>query len=638
MNIAKLKNIFPFILIFFLNFSAWSQEKLTGMSENPIIKKYFVEKNTNIEKSLKNMAVKLPFKDDFSSYYAYPTQKLWADSFVFINDGFGKNNISIGCATFDAFDHEGKMYLGASTFPFIADYLTSQSIRLDSVFTGVPRSATPADSVYLSFFYQPQGYGDKPETGDSLVLQLFNPVSNTWNTVWSAPGMSYNDFIIAHGVSYKPVMIPITDPDYFSSQFKFRFYNIVSLANNAFPTWAGNVDHWNIDYVYLDFDRNINEEYPIDLAFKTRTKTLLKNYRYMPWSHFLVNPTSQMVSQIQIPYKNYSSVLLNVTENIIITDLSGTTPVFNSGISASNLPAFTDTVFLRSPVPYTFNSGVAENADFLVQFIINTMTIPDLIRSNDTVSFYQKFYNYFSYDDSSPEAAYALVGNNAQLAYMFNLSHPDTLTAVQIQFNRVLNNVNEDKYFKLRVWNEQNGKPHQIIYEQQGLKPIVEGLFGFHNYILDEPLPVSGNIFVGWQQQESEALNIGFDRNNNRNSKIFYNIGSGWIQSMYEGALMMRIIVGSETQPYVNINDTFENEQDWALFPNPASANEQIQITGISQFNHSVSIYSAAGKLVHNQDLFTNSIQFRAEAGLYVVVLIHNETGTLSTKKLMITR
>lgn len=49
----------------------------------------------------------------------------------------------------------------------------SVRIRLDSVMdNGIWRALTPADSVYFSFYYQPQGYGDAPETDDSLVLQF----------------------------------------------------------------------------------------------------------------------------------------------------------------------------------------------------------------------------------------------------------------------------------------------------------------------------------------------------------------------------------------------------------------------------------------------------------------------------------
>ena len=88
-----------------------------------------------------------------------------------------------------------------------------------------------------------------------------------------------------------------------------------------------------------------------------------------------------------------SNSLLNVTERFTIEDLSGSTTGYNSGLSASNLNPQAD-VILCSPVPYTFNL-VSGNAEFIVNIVL-IATINDPIKSNDTLSFYQRFYNYFA--------------------------------------------------------------------------------------------------------------------------------------------------------------------------------------------------------------------------------------------------
>lgn len=628
------------LLVLSLIFSAGllsAQEKLTGLTENPSLMKFLSERRGDEAKAEKNTFVKMPFVDDFSSYYGYPKPTHWADSNVFVSDGFTRNSITMGSVIFDAFNSEGQIYPGASTFPFKADFMTSLPVRLDSIFSGTPHVATPADSVYLSFFYQPQGWGDKPEPEDSLVVQFFNPVTSTWRTVWASPGMSYQQFKDLYGVDYKSVMIPVTDPDYFSPDFRFRFYNIASLANNAFLTWIGNVDIWSVDYVYLNSGRNKNDTFPTDVAFTQRMLSLLSDYHSMPWSQFLVNPSTNMVSSVAIPYKNYSSVLVNLTERLVVTDLSGTTSGYNSGISASNLDPVTDTVFARSPFPYTFNSLVTENAEFLAQFIINTATIPDLIRGNDTMSVYQRFYNYFSYDDGTPETGYALIGTNAQLAYKFSLSHPDTLRTIQMQFNRVYEDVNENLYFNLRVWNESAGKPGSIIYEQEGIRPNVEGFYGFHNYVLNEPLPVSGNIYVGWRQQDSEALNIGYDRNTNKSSKIFYNTDGQWMSSMYEGALMIRIIVGNDSIPYVSTPEYMVDNQ-WLIVPNPASADEGFSIVGLSQGRYLLRIFTVDGKLMYESEYQGGLVNAVLPAGIYIVTVTEPKYGQTGFRKLMISK
>jgi len=634
MNILRIFSIIALSLIF--QFTAMAQEQLQGLMEQPHIIQYLKDNGSIQQKNDKSTFVKMPVADDFSTYYGYPDNTIWADSFVFVSDGFARNNLTIGSVIFDAFNEEGQMYSGASSFPFKADYLTSLPVRLDSVFTGTPHVATPADSVYLSFFYQPQGWGDKPETDDSLVVQLYNPVLDEWNTVWASPGMSYQQFKTLYGVDYKSVMIPITNADYFTSEFRFRFYNIVSLANNAFPTWAGNVDLWTIDYVYLNAGRNMNDTFPVDVAFRQRQMSLLKDYHSMPWSHFIVNPTSNMAALVALPYKNYSNVLLNLTEQLIITDLSGTTSGYNSGISASNLDPLQDTIFSRTPFPYIFNSTVSENAEFLTRFIINSATIPDMVGANDTVFSYQRFYNYFSYDDGTPEAGYGLIGTNAQLAYKFTLSHPDTLRAVQMQFNRVLNNVNENYYFNLRVWNEIAGKPGDVIYEELGLRPVVNGFYGFHNYVLQQAIPVSGNIYVGWKQQDSEALNLGYDRNTNRSDRVFYNTDGQWLTSLYEGTLMMRIIVGSDTEPYVDISGQIIEDTQWLIVPNPSTSVDGFRIDGISEYPVHLQVFSTEGRKVY-ESMYDGAVIYSDLApGIYIVLLSDSNKGTSSQGKLII--
>ena len=627
--------IYLLLLICLISSNTFSQEVLLGLFENANIKKHIKESYLKQKDTFE--AIKLPFIDEFSKTYFHPEISKWEDKDVYVNSSYAINSLTFGVATFDAFDENGNIYEDGSHFPFIADSLTSRAIRLDSVFTGTPDSITIADSIYLSFYYQPQGLGEAPESHDSLILQLYNPVTDKWNTVWAKEGMTYQNFENSFGIDFKSVMLPITNPDYISKNFKFRFYNIASLPNDDFPTWVGNVDHWNIDYVYLNIGRNINDTLPVDLAFRQRVFSLLKNYQQMPWNQFLINDTAEMKDSISIPYSNYSSSIVNLTEVIIITDISGTTPPFNSGISASNLNPFTDTVFFRSPIPYVFNSGVTKNADFDVKFIINTMTIPDWIRNNDTMQFNQRFYNYYAYDDGSPEAGYVLMGTDAMLAYQFVLNTPDTLRAVQMQFNRVKNNVNEDLYFSLVVWNDNNGIPGSIKYEQTGLQPVVVGYNDFHNYILDEAIPVSGTFYVGWIQQSSDGLNIGFDRNNARNNRIFYNTTGTWYNSMYEGALMIRPILGSEQEPWININDYSEKEvHNLKIYPNPAKAGSTLFIKTTDNDNIIVEIFDITGKLIHQSQRQNTISTANLNSGVYIVKVTNSLFNTTNTTKLVI--
>lgn len=535
----------------------------------------------------------MPFYEDFSETFVYPDADKFSDSTVFIGTGNAFEPLTLGVATLDGLDAFGYLYEHGSSFAFAADTLTSNTIRLDSVFTGTPHSATAADSIYFSFFYQPQGMCEKPDVEDSLMLEFYAANQDEWIKVWSAPGSTLNDFITEYGSPWKCVMMPITDTSFMTEGFKFRFRNFASYADLSFPTWASNADFWNIDYIILDSERGLTDSIPTDLAFGERHETLLKNYFSMPWNHFQANVSNEMDLEINAPYANLSNTLLNVTERLTVDDLSGTTTNYNSGLSASNLNALNDTVFYRSPIPYSFNSMVSENAEFEVKMCINTATISDPIKSNDTLAFYQRFYNYFAPDDGSCEAGYGLTVNSAKAAYKFKLNAADTLRSVQMFFNRVVNDVNQI-YFYLTIWGDNGGVPGSILYQQSGVRPEFEpGFNSFYTYVLDNPLSVNGTIYVGWVQTTNEVLNLGYDKNNDRSDHFFYNVDGNWYNTLYPGTPMIRIIVGDSPYQHVGIED---QERGVYVFPNPCNDCGVLQFSDIA--TKIVSVIDVNGRVV----------------------------------------
>lgn len=140
-----------------------AQEILTGFQTNT---------KTAEDISTRNAPLTLPFFDDFSKSGIYPDPTKWTDRNVLVNDGFPMQPPTRKAATFDVLDAAGKVYDYAISNPFISEHLTSARIRLDSIFEPQARALTPSDSLYLSFYYQPQGHGNAPETQDSLVLQF----------------------------------------------------------------------------------------------------------------------------------------------------------------------------------------------------------------------------------------------------------------------------------------------------------------------------------------------------------------------------------------------------------------------------------------------------------------------------------
>ena len=113
------------LLICLLTNTVSAQEYLTGFNHN-------VAPATVKVRDLQVQT--LPFYDDFSGSRIYPDSTRWIDRNVYVNSGFPRNPITRNAATLDVLDANGRVYSYAISNPFIAEYLTSTTIRLDSVF------------------------------------------------------------------------------------------------------------------------------------------------------------------------------------------------------------------------------------------------------------------------------------------------------------------------------------------------------------------------------------------------------------------------------------------------------------------------------------------------------------------------
>ncbi len=618
---------FLLFLIFLFSTGINAQEVLLDLETNPQI---FVKTNSLHQKT--TGAVKLPFFDDFANYWVYPNADFWQDDNVFVNVSYGYQSKTIGVASLDALNAKGNIYSQASSNNFAADSLTSLPIRLDSLLDGSMQSISAADSIYLSFCFQPGGMGDQPETDDSLVLEFYAPSQDKWYHIWSSPGMSLFSVDTMYGSSFPEVFIPIIDTMFLQKGFQFRFRNYASISNNNYPSWAGNVDHWNIDYVYLDIDRSKNDTVFEDVAFNDWKSTLLKNYYAMPWNQYQANAAYEMADMVELAYTNYSNTLINLTKYTRIYELSpgGSSP-YNPALTAANVNPLSSNSFSINPLPYSFSSSVTENAEFEVIFAINTNTISDLSRKNDTVKFYQRFYNYYAYDDGTAESGYGVNGTNAKLAYQFTLNTPDTLRAIDMFFNQTQNNASQ-QFFYLSIWDDNSGQPGNLIYEQSGVRPEYEdGLNQFHTYVLDDAIPLSGTFYIGYRKTNNDFLHLGYDKNTDKKDKIFFNPDGNWYHSMYDGALMIRPILGDKNYPHLSIE---EEEPKVSIYPNPANNFITIDVDKQAQ----IILYNANGEKIFEQEIF-NSTRLDVSSfssGLYYVQIIQDKGVNL--QKLIINK
>ena len=628
------KILFLFITLFPIIISA--QESLKGLHVNPVILHSKIKAGM-----LKNSIIHdtLPFIDDFSLEGIYPDQSRWTNNNVFINNAYCKDPVTVGVATFDALDADGQIYKNASFSQFSADTLTSIPLRLDTIFVKgkKSRAISTKDSLYFSFLYQPGGIGNPPESHDSLVLEFYSPADKKWHWIWSSAGTTFEKFI-AHldsgtyknykdsaaskkkikppfnridtllhnrfNVDFKTVLLNIKDSAlYYRKGFSFRFRSYASLATSYLPTWgAGNVDIWNIDYVYINTNRSIKDSNIVtDVAFSSKPLSFLKYYTSMPWKQFLSDASSEIISQLEYPYSNFFTIDRIVDQGFIITDLTKTFSPYKPTITTNpDMKLLSDTTFKQNVPAYVLTDNNKKNAVYEVKaYLKANIQGRDLNPFNDTVRFVQNFNNYFAYDDGIPEAGYGLNGSGGFIADHFNLSTTDlddTLTSVAIFFNSTLDNINKLP-FSLIVWDDNNGLPNNVIYKKDALFPVDSALDAFKVYHLDSAIILKNkSFFVGINQLTKDNLNIGFDQNNDNHLNQFYNTDGSWNVSIYPGALMIRPVFGkhlSEAVGYIKPSD-----DKLFIYPIPVNQNAYISYLTANRSLVDISIYDLTGKEV----------------------------------------
>jgi hypothetical protein len=614
MKIEKLL-LLPFLLIAILGFS---QEQLIELDGNPIVSKFAKSKTAAaMTKSVTADTLSLPFFDDFSVITVYPNQEKWIGQDVFVNDTWGLNPISYGVASFDQADSVGAIRsLSASGEP--SDMLTSRPIDLDY---------TIADSVYLSFAVQRGGNARIPEEQDSLVL-MFNAPDTTWHSVWNMPGGELD-------TSFHYILIPIQANYLLQKGFQFRFVNYASnYANAPEPSYNSNNDIWNLDYVWLDTARSINDTIINDIAMISNFSSLITGFEAVPWKHYLQNQTEVPTDSVRFVYRSNGENEQGVNRQYVITDLWGNGAGYESIDDSENILEF-ETITYTKPVPYVFESDQTDTACFEIKGFISTdeEEIRKPFRWNDTVYYYQKFEHYYAYDDGVPEVGYGIGGvgtSSASLAYEFTPLVGDTLRGVNIYFNHVLNDENVN-YFYLMVWDDNEGLPGDTLVYQIGVRPeFKDSLYQYRYYALDTPVYVNNTFHIGWSKTTDDMLNVGFDKNRDASDKLRINLFGEWQQSSLSGAVMIRPVFS--TEPYSAIPEKERPMPDFALYPNPAQG--RFYVAGGTDYER-IKIVNTTGRIVYDVAKRNEYEISNLTDGLYIV-LFYKQNQMIGKQKLLI--
>ena len=135
---------------------------------------------------------------------------------------------------------------------------------------------------------------------------------------------------------------------------------------------------------------------------------------------------------------------------------------------------------------------------------------------------------------------------------------------------------------------------------------------------------MTDTFYIGWKQSSSARLNAGFDKNVNTQSNIFYNLGSGFQNTIFSGSLMIRPVFISDIDQVVNLETKNNLENDIQLYPNPVNSFFRFSGNKI----RSVFIYDLNGREVFKNELIkepTISVKNWIN-GVYIVhFLMENE-------------
>ena len=651
----------------------------------------------------------LPFFDDFSQSILYPDSTKWTDNNVMVNDGFPLCPPNRNGATFDVLDANGRVYNYAISNPFVSEYLTSVRIRLDSIMEPTPRALTPADSVYLSFYYQPQGNGNAPEEQDSLVLQfgltterqeflfldyqtysiddifaelqvdtlfpgdtiwasvgcqpgmftivtdtitqdmlgsisvpcdsVFTTVADTtWYHIWSAPGQKLETFMAENGGKhFKQVMIPINDLKYFKDNFYFRFYNYASIVNNSLPANRSNEDNWSIDFVYLNYNRSMDDTHYPMVTFTGQKPSFFNRYQSIPYRQYRNNPTTALRESLSVDIANLDEVDHNISYYYKVDQVNGSQH-YTHNLDPVVIRPYDEFGYLECPeygespaCPYVgelfaLNMWIDSASYQISHYLYDSTANPPLA---DSMVYRVGMYNYYAYDDGIPELGYGVSNAGGMFAVRFDISDYDTIQGVQLLFNHTLNDAN-DKYFDIMVWKDENGKPGDTIFTMKGQRPQwQEQPYRFTYYKFNRPVTTANSFYFGIQQSSNGLINIGFDTSIDNMGYNFVNTNGAWQPSNMPGSLMIRPVVGASYYIGVEENGTSTNSGTLTVYPNPAS--DMLHLEGDFE-NGQVSLFDLTGRIVY-QGVYQHDIAVSSlNNGMYFIQVVTAEGQVINQK------
>lgn len=581
--------------------------------------------NPNNSQNYRGIAGVLPFFEDFSTSQTFPDTAFWTNSGTIINNTRADNAPSLGVATLDAFNINGTPYNIASPLSQgYSDTLTAKIIDLSSILP-------TATDVFFSFWWQAGGKVEAPDASDFLLLQGKDNANN-WVEIWR----KYGDGTFT---TFKQENIQLIN-NFFHSGFQFRFLR--------FGRVSGDFDAWHLDYIYLDKNRTLADTTRQDVAFSRQPKSYLKNYTAMPVKQYFVNQVAEINTEIITNINNLDSVprinadydceLKNTRSNVVLATLPITT---SAPIIQVNDPNFLVTATPQL-LPIPTNTSLPILLEYSFRFTSTDASVPVDFKVNDTIKGRTELDNYFAYDDGTAEYVAGIAQTQGKIAVQYKLNQPAVITDIDICFVPFKQNLSQETFI-LSIWKKVNGRTDEILFQKSLQVKYPTSTNGFVRFAVDSTKIVNivDTFYVGIQQTSNDLLAIGFDKDNNAQTKTFFNIQGNWEQDpLIKGALMIRPVFDNDVfaPSSVTALDNQNDSKSISLFPNPSKVGENniIKIKSLTPIT-SLHLYNAQGQIQEvifdkeNQNITTKNLS----KGLYVA-LLKDIQGKVFSKKIVL--
>jgi|AntRauTorckE5430_2_1112549.scaffolds.fasta_scaffold00065_2 hypothetical protein len=596
--------------------------------------------------SINVVPVNLPFFDDFAYDGVRPDPRLWQDDDVLINRNFAQDPPSIGVATFDGVDVTGQPYEGGNggARTVVRDYLTS-----------APVNAQGQNGTTLTFYLQPRGFGNRPETQDSFLVEFLD-VAGNWNIVYKKEG-EFNTVPNNQPLPFEPVSLTIP-AEYLYNGFQFRFANKSSEQ--------GAVDMWHLDYVKLS-SRLTGLIVP-DLAFTKLPNYLLKDYTSMPLRHYRAGGPGLLLREYGATVRNLNNDILNISSgafNIFRDETLSGGALFGPGFTSF----FSGSSSSNDIAPFTLETltgnidddedGVTGIDNYLVNVAdpnepVKIVTLHGMqisnqdddfangaLIGNDSVLQITCFDEYMAYDDGTAEVIIEGI-QGTTILQKYEAFVADELKGIRIRIPRVLGSLGSQE-IKLVVYTGE-GQPDELVAEYDFPIRFAETFFrdslqGYTTYIFPEAVPLAvGTFYVGWEQQRADRnIGVGFDRNNTPENVQWFNNGNGFmpITGTTMGAIMVRpLLSGFEGFP-TSVPEYTEADALVDVFPNPTNGTLYLRPRPTTTGSLNYRLFSLTGALLAADQVRQTIELGHLPAGIY---LLEVTDGTAASRHKVVRR